>query len=90
MASFLRTNQAFLDLIEVGSSGSVIGKRLSRWLWRPGADVSVLLSHVNATVRCGMFSTVIHSELGTETEVEISAAGDGKRIRRRSPLYSVT
>jgi transcriptional regulator PpsR len=72
----LKTNQAFLDLIQVGSKNSVIGERLSRWLWRPGADVSVLLSHVNRNRTVRMFSTVIHSELGTETEVEISAAGD--------------
>jgi transcriptional regulator PpsR len=72
----LKANQAFLDLIQVGSKNSVIGERLSRWLWRPGADVSVLLSHVNRNRTVRMFSTVIHSELGTETEVEISAAGD--------------
>ena len=72
----LSANQAFLDLIQVGSKSSVIGERLSRWLWRPGADVSVLLSHVNRNRHVRMFSTVIHSELGTETEVEISAAGD--------------
>jgi transcriptional regulator PpsR len=71
-------NQAFLDLIEVGSKNSVIGERLSRWLWRPGADVPLLLSHVNRSRIVRMFSTVIHSELGTETEVEISAVGDGE------------
>jgi transcriptional regulator PpsR len=72
----LKANQAFLDLIEVGSKSSVVGERLSRWLWRPGADVSVLLSHINRNRTVRMFSTIIHSELGTETEVEISAAGD--------------
>ncbi len=72
----LKANRAFLDLIEIGSKSSVIGERLSRWLWRPGADVSVLLSHVNRNRTVRMFSTIIHSELGTETEVEISAAGD--------------
>jgi transcriptional regulator PpsR len=72
----LRANQAFLDLVQVGSKGTAIGERLSRWLWRPGADVSVLLAHVNRNRHVRMFSTVIHSELGTETEVEISAAGD--------------
>ena len=67
-------NQAFLDLIEVGSKGSAIDQRLSRWLWRPGADVSVLLSHVNRQRFVRLFSTVIHGELGTDTEIEISAA----------------
>jgi transcriptional regulator PpsR len=72
----LNANRAFLDLIEIGSKSSVIGERLSRWLWRPGADVAVLLSHIARNRAVRMFSTVVHSELGTETEVEISAAGD--------------
>lgn len=67
-------NQAFLDLIEVRAKSSVVGERLSRWLWRPGADVSVLLSHVNRQRFVRLFSTVIHGELGTDTEIEISAA----------------
>jgi transcriptional regulator PpsR len=71
-----RANQAFLDLLQVGSKSSAIGERLSRWLWRPGADVAVLVSHVHRNRFVRMFSTIIHSELGTETEVEISAAGD--------------
>jgi len=71
-----RANQAFLDLVQVGSKNSVIGTPLSRWLWRPGADVAALVSHVNRNRLVRMFSTVIHGELGTETEVEISAAGD--------------
>lgn len=71
-----RANQAFLDLVQVGSKNSVIGTPLSRWLWRPGADVAALVSHVNRNRLVRMFSTVIHGELGTETEVEISAVGD--------------
>jgi transcriptional regulator PpsR len=67
-------NQAFLDLIEVRAKSSVVGERLSRWLWRPGADVSVLLSHVNRQRFVRLFSTIIHGELGTDTEIEISAA----------------
>ena len=69
-------NQAFLDLVQVGSKNSVIGSPLSRWLWRPGADVAALVSHVNRNRLVRMFSTVVHGELGTETEVEISAVGD--------------
>lgn len=71
-----RANRAFLDLVQVGSKHSVIGAPLSRWLWRPGADVAALVSNVHRNRLVRMFSTVIHGELGTETEVEISAAGD--------------
>jgi transcriptional regulator PpsR len=69
-----RANRAFLDLIEVGSEGSVIGERLARWLWRPGADMAVLLANVHKHKAVRLFPTTINGELGTETEVEISAA----------------
>ena len=70
-----RANRAFLELVELGAMGSVVGESLSRWLWQPGADLSVLLAtfHRHRIVR--LFSTTLHGELGTETEVEISAAG---------------
>lgn len=71
-----KSNKAFLDLVEVGSKGSVIGERLARWLWRPGADVAVLLANMQRNRMVRLFSTSIHSEFGTATEVEISAAGD--------------
>lgn len=69
-----RANKAFLELVEVGTAASVVGESLSRWLWRPGADLAVLLAnfHLHRVVR--LFSTTIHGELGTETEVEISVA----------------
>jgi transcriptional regulator PpsR len=60
----------------VGAKNFVIDTPLSRWLWRPGADVAALVSHVNRNRLVRMFSTVIHGEFGTETEVEISAVGD--------------
>jgi transcriptional regulator PpsR len=70
-----RANRAFLELVELGAMGSVVGESLSRWLWQPGADLSVLLAtyHRHRVVR--LFSTTLHGELGTETEVEISVAG---------------
>lgn len=69
-----RANRAFLELIEMSAMGSVVGESLSRWLWQPGADLSVLLAtlHRHRTVR--LFSTTIHGELDAETAVEISAA----------------
>ncbi|KIZ41245.1 MULTISPECIES: transcriptional regulator PpsR [Rhodopseudomonas] len=71
-------NQAFLDIVQIGSKGSVIGETLARWLSQPGADLSVLLSNLQRYKTVRLFSTVIHGELGSETEVEISAvAGDG-------------
>jgi transcriptional regulator PpsR len=70
-----RTNRAFLDLVEVGAKGSVVGERLTRWLWRAGADLSVLLANVQRHGSIRLFTTTIQGELGTTTEVEISAVG---------------
>jgi transcriptional regulator PpsR len=71
-----RANRAFLDLIEAGAQGSVIGERLGRWLFRPGADLAVLLANVRRHGAARLLTTTIQGELGTDTEVEISAAGD--------------
>ncbi len=70
-----RANRAFLDLVEVGAKGSVIGEQLARWVWRPGADVQVLLANVFRHRVVRMFCTTIHGELGNEAQVEIAAAG---------------
>jgi len=70
-----RANQAFADLVEIGAVASVIGQRLDRWLGRPGADVGALLSMLRSHGVVRLFTTAIHGELGSDTEVEISAAG---------------
>jgi transcriptional regulator PpsR len=70
-----RANRAFLDLVEISSMRALIGERLSRWLWRPGADLSVLLANVHRHRLVRLFSTTLHGELGGEAQVEIAAAG---------------
>lgn len=70
-----RANRAFLDLVRVGAEGAVLGERLIRWLSHPGADLSVLLANLNRHGSVRMFLTSIQSDLGGETEVEISAVG---------------
>jgi transcriptional regulator PpsR len=72
----LRANRAFLDFVQLGAERSVVGERLSRWLGRPGADVTVLLATVVRHGVVRLFSTTIHGELGTDAEVEISAVGN--------------
>jgi len=71
-----RANGAFLDLVQMGAEGSVVGQSLGRWLGMPGADLPALLAGVlrHRTVR--LFATRIQGELGTETEVEVTAAGN--------------
>jgi transcriptional regulator PpsR len=67
-------NQAFLDLVQIGSKGSAIGESLGRWLWQPGADLNALLANIQRHKAVRLFTTTIRGELGTETEIEISAA----------------
>jgi transcriptional regulator PpsR len=66
-------NQAFLDLVQLGSKGSAVGESLGRWLWQPGADLNALLANVQKHKTVRLFTTTIRGELGTETEIEISA-----------------
>jgi transcriptional regulator PpsR len=78
------TNQAFLELVQVGAKASAVGQSLGRWLWQPGADLGALLSNLDRYGTVRMFTTTIRGELGTDTDIEISAAGiatdDGKQI----------
>jgi len=67
-------NQAFLDLVQVGAKGSVVGENLSRWLWQPGADLNALLANIEMHGTVRLFTTTIRGELGTDTDIEISAA----------------
>jgi transcriptional regulator PpsR len=82
----LRANQAFLDLVQVGSRSLLIGERLGRWLGRPGADLTVLLANLAQYGVIRLFATTIHGELGAEADVEISAAS---RIERDQRLHMV-
>lgn len=71
-----RANRSFLELVEAGAKGSVVGEKLARWLSRPGADLAVLLANVERYGLVRTFTTTIQGDLGTETQVEISAAGN--------------
>ncbi len=71
-----RANRAFLDLVQIGAEGAVLGERISRWLSRPGADVAVLLANLHRHGSVRLFATGIQGELGAVTEIEISAVGN--------------
>jgi transcriptional regulator PpsR len=72
----LRANRAFLDLVQATAEANVVGERLGRWLARPGADLTVLLASVQRHGVVRLFGTTLHSELGSDTEVEMSAVGN--------------
>jgi transcriptional regulator PpsR len=70
-----KANRAFTELVEIGSTDAVIDENLGRWLSRPGADLSVLISNIQRHGMVRLLSTIVQGELGTETEIEISASG---------------
>ena len=71
-----RANNTFLDLAQVGAESAVIGQKMKRWLSRPGADMTVILALIQRHGGVRMMATVIEGELGSQTELEISAVGD--------------
>jgi PAS domain-containing protein/DNA-binding protein Fis len=72
----LSANAAFVDMTQEGASSALVGQSLSKWLGRPGADLTVLLANVGRFGRLRLFSTLIRGALGSVTEAELSAAGE--------------
>jgi transcriptional regulator PpsR len=68
-------NDAFLDLVQIGAEGAVLGQPLGRWLGVPGADLAGLLTSVQKHRSVRLYPTRIRGEHETEAEVEVSAAG---------------
>jgi transcriptional regulator PpsR len=54
----------------------LLGERVGKWLSRPGSDITVLLATLQRHRVVRLLSTTIHGDLGLQTEVEISAAGN--------------
>jgi transcriptional regulator PpsR len=69
----LMANRAFRNLVQASSREEVTGESLGRWLGRPGADMTVLLTNLEKFGEVRLFPTTLHSALGMESEVEISA-----------------
>ncbi|MFZ5558100.1 MAG: transcriptional regulator PpsR [Pseudomonadota bacterium] len=79
----LRANRAFLEMVQAGSREMVVGQRLSQWLGRPGADLTVLLANVHRYGVVRLFATTLHGEFGGDTEVELSAVGSAENGAER-------
>ncbi len=71
-----RVNNAFLEMTQIGSESAMLGQKISRWLSRPGADISVVMNMVRKHGSVRGLVTTIEGEFGVNAEVEISAAGD--------------
>lgn len=73
--TILSCNRSFLDLCQLSSSAQAVGRPLSDWIGRPGADLSVMLSTLKQHGAIRLLHTAARGEHGISTEVELSAAG---------------
>ena len=75
-------NQAFADLVDVPSTAALTGESLDRWIWRPGADLPVLLQTLRDHQTVRLFPSSVHSNLDSESDVEISGTtlSQGHRV----------
>jgi transcriptional regulator PpsR len=78
-----RANRAFTELVEIGSKDAVVNENMNRWLSRPGADAGVLISNVQRHGVVRLLATTVQGELGTETEIEVSASGYAQGTEKR-------
>jgi len=69
----MTANRAFLDVVQCAAEEQVRGKSLTQWLGRPGADLNVLLANLRQHGSVRLFATTLRGDLGSTTEVEISA-----------------
>ena len=74
--AILKANPTFLDLAQVGLEGAVIGQNLRRWLSQPGEDFTVILNLIQRHGHVRMLRCRLEGELGSVTEVEVSAVCD--------------
>lgn len=66
-------NPAFLELCQLVSDRQVHNEPLDRWLGSPGVDLNVLLSNLRQRGTVRLFATILRSEYGVATDVEVSA-----------------
>lgn len=66
-------NGAFVELVQLTSLEQAGGQPLERWLGQPGMDLGVLLRNLRQHDSVRLLSTVVRSDYGTITKVELSA-----------------
>ena len=69
----LTANRAFLDIAQLATVEQARGQPLDRWLGRPGVDLRVLIGNLRQHGSVRLFATTLRGELGTPTDVEVSA-----------------
>lgn len=69
----LTANAAFLEMVHLASEAQAKGQSIERWLGRPGVDNQILTKALRDHGAINNYGTILHSELGTTDEIEVSA-----------------
>ena len=67
------SNATFTQWIQADSDEHVLGRMADNWLGRSGVDLSVLLSNLKQERVIRRFASVLRSDHGVSTDIEISA-----------------
>jgi transcriptional regulator PpsR len=73
----LSANRSFLQMAQVSNEALIQGEPLDRWLGRAGVDMKVLISNLKQRDVVRLFATRMRGDLGSATEVEVSAVSVG-------------
>lgn len=71
--NIIDSNLAFLELVQLASAEAAKGQALSRFVGRPGVDLTVLIANLREHGWVRNFGTVVHTVFGAREEVELSA-----------------
>lgn len=74
----VEANQAFLEMVEEESGGTIKGQHIGRWLGQPGGDDNMLLSSLQVNGRVRRFPATIAGSLGGRVNAEITAVISAK------------
>ena len=72
-ANVVDCNLAFLELVQLASAEAAKGQPLSRFVGRPGVDLTVLMANLREHGWVRNFGTVVNTIFGAREEVELSA-----------------
>ena len=70
----LSANPAFVALAQLGHESELRGQMLDRWVGRTGVELGVLMANLRQHGSAGLFLTVVRSEYGASTAVEIASS----------------
>ena len=69
----ISANPAFLEQVQEGAVGEVIGKALGHWMKPPGGDAAMLLEGLQRGGAVRLFPTTLYGSLGSRLSAEVSA-----------------